>query len=1265
MTRAVMSESVSIAFVNSTTISWAFAEAIEDLEAESQGRLKVAMHYAHDLEAARESEQDFVRALKDADVVLLDLRGGGQAVRLAAEALGDTDKTCVVLVGGGAEIMSLCRMGSFHAGKIFAARPESAERELSWDNAERIAGLVERLGRLFPFGAVKHARNWVLAMKYWRYGGAENLKNLLRMIAREYAGVPLEKPAPPVEFPDAAIYHPVLEKTFPSLDAYWAEKPPDPAKPTLGMLFYGGMHFESCILTARAIAERLEREANLLPVYADGSFSNLDAVRTFFFRGDRPVVDGVLRMMWFRLNGGPRGGDPQETLDLLQQLDAPVFLSCPMFRQRVDAWRESSRGFSLIEVITAVIYPELDGGVEPIPTGGVESMGFCDGLAADVRSVAPIPDRVEKAAARALNWARLRRKPPGERRVAIILYDYPPGEDNIGNAAYLDVFKSVERLLERLRDAGYAVAQPPPGKLHEAFLELGLVNSGKWTSKTRTAGACPGVDAATYERWLRALPNPDEIAREWGEPPGEVMTHDGRLLIPGLELGNVFIGLQPSRGIHEDPEKAYHDKTLPPHHQYIAFYRWLQDVWRADVCIHVGTHGTLEFTKGKEVGLSGECYPDLLIGAMPHLYIYHVTNASEAMIAKRRSLATIVNYHTPAFAAAGLYDEYAELDALVAEYHEAETQDPLRAKRLVPAIRAKAEEAHFESDDIDAIHAELFRMKRRIMPCGLHVLGEPFDRGAVVDFITFLLRYDRAEAPSAHRLLVEARGADYDAALRDPGGSFDGLSHAELLQQAEAECRRLVEAALESPDSDPAADARLPDAWREGLRRSLRFGFDVAKRLGEADEIGSLMHGLDGGFILPNIGGDPIRTPDALPSGRNTYQFDPRQTPSDSACERGAQIAENTLQRYRAAHGRHPESVGVILWGFETTKTRGETVGQILHYIGVRLVRRRSQWTPALEAVPRAELCRPRIDVVVNMCGFFRDLFPNLVELLDQAFNLVAELDEPEEANFVRRHSRAAFEEIRAEVEDDLAARRLANARVFGPRAGEYGTRVRGLIETSHWEEEAQLGEAFIGSLNHVYGEHAHAERMDALYRRALSHVEVVSQVRDTHEYEIADLDHYYEYFGGLAKAVEIVSGRKPEMLISDTTTELIQTEDVADALRRGVRTRLLNPAWIDAMLEHEYHGAQKIADRVEYQIGFAATTNKVDNWIWSEIAARYIFDEQMRRRLMENNRYAAAEIVERLFEAERRGYWDATDEERRRLEQAYLEIEGWIEERQ
>ncbi|MEM3594820.1 MAG: cobaltochelatase subunit CobN, partial [Candidatus Jordarchaeaceae archaeon] len=670
----------------------------------------------------------------------------------------------------------------------------------------------------------------------------------------------------------------------------------------------------------------------------------------------------------------------------------------------------------------------------------------------------------------------------------------------------------------------------------------------------------------------------------------------------------------------------------------------------------------LEFMKGKEVGMSSECYPDFLIGNMPHLYVYHITNPSEAMIAKRRSYATLVNHMSPPYTQSELYESFTELEELINEYYEAVLQDPVRAGRVQAQILEKAKEANISATSIDAIYDEIFTIKRSIIPKGLHIFGEKYQNDELTDFIAFILRYDRGEIKSLSRILCESMGINYDYAISHPNENHDGKSYGQIISEIEERVKNIVRLSLDSVE-EAVKISEVKGILAKELNKTLSFGLQVASNLEKSDELNSLIEALNGKYVFPNLGGDPIRTPEVLPAGRNTYQFDPRLIPSDAAYQRGVEIAEKTLKHYYEKYGEYPKSVAVVLWGFETVKTRGETVGQILGYLGIKVVREKSIWFPKLKVVPLEELGRPRIDVLVNICGFFRDLFPETMKLLDEAFTMVASLDERESENYVKKHSNELFRDLVREFSDEKTAKRLSNARIFGPRSGEYGTRLVRLIETSNWNSENQVAEAYIASMNNVYAENVHGKQVDEIYRKILSNVKIVSQVRDTHEYEVTDLDHYYEFFGGLSKAVETVSGEKPEMLITDTTKELIRTETVDKAIQRGVRTRLLNPKWIDAMLKHDYHGGKKIADRVEYLLGFAATTNRVDNWIWSKIAEDYLFNEEMRKRLQENNKWALHEMIGRLLEANQRGYWQATQEELDKLRQLFLEIEGEIEE--
>lgn len=1249
-----MSDIVLISTLASRTIF----DAARNLAQRCAEEFSLRVFYPQDIDEELIGEDVFRKELNQAPVVFVDVRGGGRTADTVREALSESNNTVFTLLGT-PELFALTRVGSFSI-KPFFEKQQGAGREFSDPRArleriEKISSMIEKGGKLFPAGMLKHARNYVHATRYWQYGGQENIENMFLMALREYGGRKrFPKPAPPMEVPEYGLAHPA-HGTFDNLDDYLAAAGFREDRPTLGILFFGGMHQEQAMPVLNWLSGEMV-DFNLVPAFSE-SLHNLDAMREFFFRDGKPLVDAVLSLRWFRLNGGPLGGDPAETQAILRELNVPVFCPTPMLRREVQKWREEPRGFSPIELICGVVWPELDGCIEPIPSCGlIDDSG--------IKDVAVIEDRMRRVAGRIRKWLALRAKPNAEKRVAIIMYDYPPGESNIGGAAYLDTFKSIEVLLDRLSEEGYQIADLP-GRFPDIIQERGIINSAQWVDYSTTLAHCPSLSAEDYEDILNTLPESarQDVATDWGTSPGTVMTAQDRMLIPGIELGNIFVCLQPSRGIHENPEKAYHDKSITPHHQYVAFYRWLEEVWKTDAIIHVGTHGTVEFAKGKEVGMSRECFPDILIGDLPHLYIYHVVNTSEATLAKRRTYGTMVSYNSPPYTVSGLYEQYVALEELVHEYNEAVSQDEMRAARVASQVEAKAEALNLDTTEIDGILEQLYEMKRSIIPKGLHELGRRYDEEELKDFVHLLLRYDRNQCQSLNRLIAESRGIDYDFALRHPSDRAGNTTCAQLLGDVDAVAREAVEISFDSVERAMEITGLPEQSWPE-LERTLRFGLDAASKYGNNTlEIESVVRGLEMRFITPNLGGDVIRDPEVLPTGGNIYQFDPNLIPSQSACERGAEIAENTIRHYLDKQGKYPESIGVVLWGFETTKTRGETIGQIFHYLGVRIERKGGAWNPSIAIVPPEELGRPRIDCVVNICGFFRDMFPNVMALLNKAFETVAALDEDPKANFVRKHSEATLAEL-GEIEDEKLARRLSTSRLFGPPAEEYGTKVIALIETSNWQDEKDLAERHIMSMNHVYAENVHAERLDGLYRNLLSNVDLVSQVRDSNDYEIVDLDHYYEYFGGLAKSVEMVKGTKPEMLISDTTKEVLKTEGVDSSINRGVRTRLLNPKWIDGMLAHEFHGAQKIADRIEYLLGLAATTNLVENWIWDGVSARYIFDDEMLRRLKENNQWALTDIMKTLLEANSRGYWEATEEQIEKLRKAYMEAEGWIEER-
>lgn len=1221
-------------------------------------------------------------SIRQSQAVMFDLRGTpDRAVALIQRAFAETEGQEIAFIpvfGGGPSIMALTRMGPFSlasmksgqgkppgrtgAAPTTSAPPStiSAEQGTDYRRIQQVGQGMEHLAKAMPPEVARHARNWSTCVSYWTNAGVDNLANLLRFVAAEYAAVPLTA-VPPVIYPEFGFMDLQTGERYVTYADYIATHPLDATRPTVAILFYGGTSIAANLAGGAELFEQLAIGANILPFFSDG-IGSVDALRQHFFHEGRPICDAIVSLLWFRLEGGPLGGDGQKTIDLLKELDLPYYVAITSNNRDIVLWEATAEGLPPVETLATVALPEIDGAIDPVFLYGLTGNEGTDGAV-----TAPVLGRGQRLAERILKRVALRQKPNAEKRVAIVLFNYPPSEGTLGTASFLDVFASVEQILLEMQQAGYTVSPPAVGSLKDRFLREGLINHGDFTSIHLTAQHAIRVPLATYLNWYSQLPETLRTQAEavFGLPPGDLLVDGNDILIAGIEFGNVVVALQPSRGVHEDPSKLQHDDGLPAHHQYIAFYRWLEapDGWGADAVVHIGTHGTFEFLPGKQVALSADSTPDALLGNVPHTYVYHVVNVSEGTIAKRRSYAQLVSYASPTFAPAGLYEHLSQLEELMDEYEVQRTASLPRALSILRHIVILCEDEAvpldlseawrdrlFESEPdqllelqpyetaLETLHRDLFELKRVAIPIGLHTFGQRLAGEALVDYLTLVARYDRAETPALPRLLAHAHSWDYDQLLATADARVDTLA---------AQSRAVIAQVLQGkPVEVPPAAAP-----------AIAYVQSVARQVQLTDEIQSLLHALEGGYVEPGVGGDPVRSPYTYPTGRNTFQFDPTKLPTDSACERGAQIAEETLQRYYAEHQTYPKSVGVILWGFETCKTYGETIGQILHYIGVQFERGQGYFLKPV-VIPLEELGRPRIDVTINICGFFRDLFPNLVRAIDLAFQTVAQLDEPLEMNTVRRHTLALVQQLG----DEPHAARLAAARVFGPPPGEYGNGLSTMIETAAWENETDLGALYIKRTQYLYGDRLAGVESRQAFTAALGRTQFITQVRDSHEFEVTDLDHYYEFFGGMAQAAQMVSGDRPQVLIADTTKERIQVKTLEEAVRQGVTSRLFNPKWIEGLLQHDHKGGQQIADRVEYLIGLDALTRSVGTATWSKVAKRFVFDAEMRQRLMANNPYATAELIRKLGEADYRGYWQPTEDERQRLQATYHDIEAQIE---
>ena len=1223
---------LKIALLSTKTSLKALFDAVEAVENELGVEIALDVIYVCDLH--RLGSGEVVSKISNADVVLIDVRGALPSY--VEEAIANSKAKIVVPLVGGSNVIPYLKLGRL-SGKTIAGRQKPLDFDADKVDVSRvfkILNTVEKISKTIPLGVLRDFRNYVWLSKYWVYWGKRNLKNMVKLILSQYFNINTKFEEPRKEIDNCIL---IPEKGC-------VETAVTPRKPAVALFLYGGMHFEQSLPVAKALEKQLKTQGIDTLLIVGGSaetiLTQLKTLEKYTTSNGKPLVDAVVNLQWFTINGGPYGGDVEPTRKLFLKTENLLFNGLIAYMRRYSDWKNDPRGLSPIEVITGVVLPEVDGAIEPIISATIDDT--------ENTNMVVLDERIKKKAARIAKWIQLKHKPNSEKRVALIIYNYPPGEENVGNAAYLDVFSSLETLLETLKKAGYHVEAKSKDKLVSLVGNL-LVNSPKWNLHGKDTLKIP---LNKYLEFYNTLPRhlKEAVEKTWGPPPGNINVDDeGNIVIPGIILNNIFIGVQPPRGFHEDPKKLYHSKDLPPHHQYIAFYYWIKQLFKADAIIHLGTHGTLELLPGKEVGLSGNCWPDILIFDLPNIYVYHVTNPSEMSIAKRRSYAYIVTHSPPPFTNADLYGEYSELEQLTQEYSE--EHDTEKKNVILNLVREKCDKLNIEFTTIEELHDLLFELKKNAIPKGLHVLGKTWSNEDIANYALFVVKRD-GDVKSLVRLIIEEQGLNYDEVVSKPGKMFNGVRGSEILDNAEKLAKEIITLILKGEDPRKLAKKFFRRLRGEAVE-TLEYVKDLVSRVKESDELGAVLKALNGLYIEPRVAGDPIRTPEVFPTGCNGYAFDPRLIPSKAAYIKGARIAEELVKRFREKHGRFPETLSFVLWGFETAQTRGETVGMILQLLGVRLVRDKGPWLPRLEIIPLKELGRPRIDVAVTICGFFRDMFPNLIELLSQAVKLVAELDEPPEMNYVRKH----YLEFKERYGEELSL-----ARIFGPKPGTYGTRLPEFIESSNWSVEEELANIYLEDMGYAYTDKIHAVEAKKTLTDMLKKVDLVAQVRSTTEYDIGDLDHYYEFMGGLRRTIEALTGKRVEALWVDTTGFRDKVRSAEEAVDLWARARLLNPKWINSMLKHGYDGAREVMKRIEYLLGHTALTKAVSEWIWTKVAETYVLNPEIREKIRKANPWALHRVIEVLYEAHKRNYWKPDEELLEEIERIRLEVERTLE---
>ena len=1017
------------------------------------------------------------------------------------------------------------------------------------------------------------------------------------------------------------------------------------------------------------------------------------------------------------------GGDAEEVF--LKRLNVPVIQTVTTMRSR-SRYASSDTGVMGFELALSVALPEFDGNVITHPISGKERTDDEAGIGSAPKQHFPIGDRIDHATSLAVNWAELRHTPNEEKNVAVVLHNYPPSDDGIGTAFGLDSPESTVNLLSELRARDYDIGDrfPDSGQDLIETLTSQLTLDDRWVAPEDVRDL--SVDVVSHEQYGTWWDEADSrfrenVTDEWGEPP------ERPFAIPGVEFGNVLVTVQPPRGFGMDPEKVYHDSDLQPPHDYYAFYAWLRNEFAADAVVHLGTHGSLEWLPGKTVGLDGESAPDALVADLPNVYPYIINNPGEGTQAKRRSYAAVVDYLTPPMANAGTYDDLAELEDLADQYREAGSEAGETVERLVRekideldlavelGIEGEIDEAAdvrgpeeagttlaegaVDGDEvpfdelIERVHAYLTDVKTTQIRMGLHTMGEPPAGDRLVEYLVALTRLENPGAPSLRESVAGVLGVDYDRMLDSPG-EYDetlGMTYAQAADEVHELSVELVETLAEHdfdvPEAEPDAgpddettmnlmvvdidalgDARVKGGAHDDLREALSYICEeAAPRVAGAEaEVSQTADALNGEYVPPGGSGAPTRGGvDLLPTGRNFYTLDPRKVPAKSAWEVGKEVAEGTLNRHHDEHGEYPEEIGVVAWGTPTVRTRGETIAQVLAAMGVRPV-----WTDAgrvddVEPIDLDDLGRPRIDATTRVSGLFRDAFPQAAGVIHDAVEAVVDLDEPHEMNYIKKHVEAEAEALEAEGIDAEEARDAAMPRVFTTRPGGYGAGTNKAVDEGNWDDRSDLAEVYVQWGGYALGSRGRVSEDHDAFRRRLDNVEATVKIEDTMEQDEFDSSDWYAFHGGFITAVAEVSGEEPASYVGDSSDpDNVSVYTNEEKVRKAMRSRVLNPAWLDSMEDHGYKGAGDLSKTVDVTLGWDATTGVVSDTLWADVADRYAFDEERQEWLRDVNPWALESITDTLLEAIDRGLWDADEGTEERLRDLNLQVDGDLEER-
>lgn len=1093
--------------------------------------------------------------------------------------------------------------------------------------------------------------------QYLATGGAENITGFLHL-CRSLLGEG-EAPAPARPMPESGIYWSGPIATVSDLRPLWKS-----GAPTAALVFYRSLLEGG--LTAPVddlIAALLARNINPLPVYVASlkSPASAEVIREAFASAPPQVI---LNATGFATASGPgsAGENP------FAAFDCPV-LQVVFAGTSEQAWTTSSQGLGPRDLAMNVVLPELDGRIMSRAVSFKADDHWHEPTQCRIITYRSRKDRIDFAADQAAHWIRLRQTPAAGRRIAIVLANYPNRDGRIGNGVGYDTPQSTIAILEALGASGYEVDNHPRNgnALIEALLSgepsrADTPHPSRIPRATLPAHSREGGRFAIedYVKHFDSLPQGvrDHVTERWGPPERDPFFRQGAFRLAVKVFGNAAVAIQPARGYNIDPKSTYHDPALVPPHGYFAFYFWLRHVFGAHAVIHNGKHGNLEWLPGKAAALSPSCYPEAVLGSLPQLYPFIVNDPGEGTQAKRRTSAVIIDHLTPPLTRAETYGPLKDLEALIDEYYLASGLDPRRIAALRTEILELSRSRRLDIDagltggdgDLQKLDAYLCDLKEAQIRDGLHVLGASPKGRLETDLLVALTRVPRGLGEGGDQSLIRALATDlglgdfdplvcamaepWTAARPDRLAAISGdpwRTNGDTVERLELLAVQLIEEQC----CLGRATAQVLERISTSIRPALR---DCGRR-----EIDALLKGLDGGFVAPGPSGAPTRGRlDVLPTGRNFYSLDNRTVPTPIAWRLGRQSADDLLARHFQDFGSYPKAIGLSAWGTSNMRTGGDDIAQALALIGVE-----PKWEPAswrvtgFETTPLAKLGRPRVDVTLRISGFFRDAFPQQIELIDKAVRLVGALDEDEEDNPIAARMRAEAAALEGAGVPGEEARHVAGYRIFGSKPGAYGAGLQALIDERIWNERADLARAYVTWGAYAYGARDSGVNDERAFRERLQRIEAVVHNQDNREHDLLDSDDYYQFEGGMTAAVEQTSGKRPRVYHNDhSRPERPVIRTLEEEVGRVMRSRVVNPKWIGGVKRHGYKGAFEIAATVDYMFAFAATTGAVKSHHFDLAYDAFIDDDETRNFITANNPAALSEIAARFEEAIARGLW-------------------------